>query len=73
MRTMIMTDSATNEMTEKMKDSHEFIENLKNARTAISNLEKFSCTQVASDELANAGKALDDFYEEVLKHKGESF
>jgi hypothetical protein len=69
---MIMTDSATNEMTAKMKNANEFTETLKTARTAISNLEKFSCTQAASDELANTGKALDDFYEEVLKHKGES-
>jgi hypothetical protein len=56
----------------KMKDSHEFIENLKNARIAISNLKKFSSTPAASDELANAGKALDAFYEEVLKDKGQS-
>jgi hypothetical protein len=66
-----MTDSATDEMTKKMKDSHEFIENLNKAKTAISNLEKFSRTQAASDELVNAGLALDNFQNEILKPKGE--
>ena len=63
------TDSATNEMIAKMKDADEFIETFKTAKTAISNLEKFSPTQAASDELVNAGQALDNFQNEILKPK----
>ena len=48
----------------------EFVSNaVKTAKTVISNLEKFSPTQAASDELVNAGQALDNFQNKILKVK----